>query len=131
MKTVEIHQVLGVSPSTFHDWKKSDHEKNALAMLLSEIPAGVAMTLIENSKKKAASKPIMLMSTINCSIGNKQKHLKLGQVKKLLVGKEPESPVEKYALKIIKTEADKAEIEQFAKYYKLSLGKVEKTVYGQ
>ena len=45
----------------------------------------------------------MLVTTINSSIGNENKHLKAHDIKKLLMGIPPRSPIEKYALDIIKT----------------------------
>ena len=70
----------------------------------------------------------MLVSTVNASIGNEKKHLSASEIKKLLMGKSPELPVEKYALDIIKTEALKEEIEDFAMHFKIPMKKVHKVL---
>jgi hypothetical protein len=130
MKTYEIQMILGVPPSTLNDWKDPNHEKHNLALLLMGLPSADALSLIKSSEQKISNKPIMLMSTVNCSIGDKSKHLKLGQIKALLGGKEPSNIYEKYALKTIKTEATKDEIMQFASYYKIPMKKVENVFNG-
>jgi hypothetical protein len=130
MKIKDIQQLLGIPASTFNDWKKPGHEKHNLALLLSAMSAEEAAKLVAIADKKALSKPVMLMSTVNCSIGNKSKHLKMGQIKALLSGKLPQTPAEKYALKIIKTEATAEEIMYFADYYKLPKTKVESVLHG-
>ncbi len=130
MKTKDIQQLLGIPASTFNDWKKQGHGKHNLALLLSAIPLEEAAKLVAIADKKALSKPVMLVSTVNCSIGNKSKHLRLGQIKALLTGKSPQTPTEKYALKIIKTEATTEEIMYFADYYKLPKAKVESVLRG-
>lgn len=128
MKIREVAQLLGIAPSTFNDWKKPGHEKHNLALLLSEISAEDAARLVGMADKKALAKPAMLMATVNCSIADKSKHLKIGQIKRLLSGKPPQTPSEKYALKIIKTEATIEEIMYFANYYKLPTAKVEQVL---
>lgn len=130
MKTKEIQQLLGIPASTFNDWKKQGHEKHNLALLLSALSPEEAAKLVAIADKKALSKPVMLMSTVNCSIGNKSKHLGIGQIKALLSGKLPQTPTEKYALKIIKTEATAEEIMYFVDYYKLPKAKVESVLCG-
>lgn len=130
MKIKDIQQLLGIPASTFHDWKKPGHEKHNLALLLSALSPEEAAKLVAIADKKALSKPVMLMSTVNCSIGNKSKHLKIAQIKALLAGKLPETPAEKYALKIIKTEATTEEIMCFADYYHIPKKKVEAVIHG-
>jgi len=66
----------------------------------------------------------MLVATVNSSIGNENKHLKADDIKKLLLGIPPRSPIEKYALDIIKTEALQKEIEDFATYFKIPIEKI-------
>ena len=71
----------------------------------------------------------MLVSTVNASIGNEAKHLGANDIKKLFMGKNPEKPVEKYALEIIKTEALKEEVEDFALHFKIPMKKVNKVLH--
>jgi len=71
------------------------------------------------------SKPVMLLSTVNCSIGNKKKHFTLTGLKNLFYKKEPLNVYEKYALKTIKNEAIKEEIVDFTNYYRISPKRVE------
>lgn len=130
MKIKEIHGILGVAPATFNDWKHPSHDKHNLAKLLVALPTNMAVKLIKEADTLIQNKPTMLLSTVNCSIGDKSKHLKASQIKALLSGKLPVSPLEKYALKIIKTEASHIEIEQFASYYKISKVKLQKTLNG-
>jgi len=53
-------------------------------------------------KKTIKEKPMMLLSTVNCSIGNKKKHFTLTWLKKLFYKEEALSTYDKYALKTIK-----------------------------
>ncbi|HRF56845.1 MAG TPA: hypothetical protein PLV58_05545 [Campylobacterales bacterium] len=128
MKIKEIDEILGVAPATFNDWKHASHDKYNLAKLLAALPASIAIEYIKKADAIAQSKPIMLLSTVNCSISDKSKHLKASQIKAILSGKLPDTPLEKYALKIIKTEASQIEIEQFASYYKIPKLKLLKTL---
>lgn len=60
---------------------------------------------------------LMLLATINCSIGNKDNHLTAQTVKELLDGREPVNNLERYAIEIIRTEATQQEIDYFIKHY--------------
>lgn len=117
MKIKEISELFGVPASTFHDWQKNP-EKSNLAALLASIPKEIAVQYAKNVKPKKQP-PLMLLATVNCSIGDKNKHLDAKSVKNLLSGAKPKTVFEKYALDIIKTEASVQEIENFAKYYRI------------
>lgn len=127
MKTKEIASLLGVPPSTLHDWKKNPEKKN-LAAMLTAMPKEVALQFINEATKKQA--PKMLLATVNCSIGNAKKHLKASDIKKLLVENKPETSVEKYALDVIKTEATHEEIIAFATYYRIPKKSLNKILNG-
>lgn len=71
---------------------------------------------------------MMLVSTVNCSIGNKKKHFILTGLKELFYKDKITNIYEKYALKIIKNEALDFELEDFIQYYKISLKRVEKVL---
>ena len=119
MKTKDIYAVFGISPSTLSDWSKEDNKKNALAKLLKNMKIEEAKEILEKEQDFKA-KPMMLLSTVNCSIGNKEKHFTLTGLKKLFYKQEPLSIYDKYALKTIKNEALEEEIEDFIAYYKIS-----------
>lgn len=119
MKSKEIYAVFGIAPSTLSDWSKEDNKKYTLAKLLQNISLEDVQEIV-NAKQTTKSKPMMLLSTVNCSIGNKQKHFTLTKLKQLFYKQENLDTYEKYALKVMKKEAQKEEIEDFAKYYKIS-----------
>lgn len=123
MKAKEIASLFGVPQSTLNEWKKEGHSKKALADFLTNVDTGAILKLY-----KSATAYDMLVSTVNASIGNEEKHLSANDIKKLLMGKIPEQPVEKYALDIIKTEALKEEIEDFAMHFKIPIKKVNKVL---
>ncbi len=127
MKIKEINDVFGVAPATYFDWAKDDNKKNALAKLLKNLSVEEANEFI-NKKTQKKSKPMMLLSTVNCSIGNKEKHFTLTGLKQLFYKKEPLDVYEKYALKTIKNEALNEEIEDFAKYYNIPANRIEKVL---
>lgn len=66
----------------------------------------------------------MLLLTINCSISNKKNHLKLDELLDLInhfdSKKAKLSPIQKYAIGIMKTEADSNEIEKFIQDYHIA-----------
>ena len=66
----------------------------------------------------------MLLSTINCSISDEKKHLKLDElidlVKHLDEKKTSLSPIQKYAIGMIQTEASNEEIKFFVKNYNVN-----------
>lgn len=126
MKTKDINSVFGVAPATLFDWNKPNHKKNRLAKLLKSISIEEVESLIETSSVKI--KPMMLLSTVNCSIGDKSKHFTLTSLKKLFYKKTDLNPYEKYALKIIKKEAMEEEIEDFISYYKIPYSRVQKAI---
>ena len=126
MKTKDINSVFGVAPSTLFDWSKPEHKKYKLAKLLKNVTIEEAESLLAKSNDKV--KPMMLLSTVNCSIGDKSKHFTLTELKKLFYKKSDLNPYEKYALKVIKEEAMKEEIEDFINYYKIPHSRVEKTI---
>ncbi len=126
MKTKEIYKVLGVPPATLFDWSKPGHKKEKLALLLKQIDKDQALLLIENNKQK--KKPLMLLSTVNCSIGDKSKHFTLTKLKNLFYKKEVLDPYEIYALKTIKREAFSSEIDEFTDYYNIPTSRVEKVL---
>lgn len=76
-------------------------------------------------KSDKETKPMMLLSTVNCSIGNKEKHFSLTGLKKLFYKEEPLNIYDKYALKTIRDEAVEEEINDFALYYKISSKRIE------
>lgn len=119
MKTKDIYKVFGIAPSTMSDWSKEDNKKKVLAQLLKGISLEEVKKIVE-AKQDETPKPMMLLSTVNCSIGNKKKHFTLTGLKKLFYKREDLSTYDKYALKTIKNEALQEEIEDFAKYYKIS-----------
>ncbi len=82
--------------------------------------------LLEESSVKI--KPMMLLSTVNCSIGDKSKHFTLTSLKKLFYKKTNLNSYEKYALKVIKKEAMKEEIEDFISYYKIPHSRIQKAI---
>ena len=127
MKVKDIHSVFGVAPATYFDWCKKGHKKKKLATLLKNIELDEALALLEKESKEK-EKPMMLLSTVNCSIGNKQKHFTLTKLKNLFYKKEDLDPYEKYALKTIKKEATQQEIEEFLNYYHIPLNRVEKVL---
>ena len=126
MKTKEIYEVLGVPPATLFDWSKPGHKKEKLALLLKQINKDQALLLIENNKPK--QKPLMLLSTVNCSIGDKSKHFTLTKLKNLFYKKDDLDLYEKYALKTIKKEAFPSELEEFVNYYHIPKTRVEKVL---
>ena len=126
MKTKDINSVFGVAPATLFDWNKSEHKKNRLAKLLKNITIEEVESLLAKNSDKV--KPMMLLSTVNCSIGDKSKHFTLTGLKKLFYKKTDLNPYEKYALKVIKKEAMKEEIEDFINYYKIPHSRVNKAI---
>lgn len=66
----------------------------------------------------------MLLTTINCSISNEKKHLKLDElidlVKHFNEKKTNLSPIQKYAINMIQTEASNEEIKYFVKNYNVN-----------
>lgn len=123
MKAKEIADIFGVPQSTLNEWKKEGHSKKTLADFLTNVGKEAILNLY-----KSATAYDMLVSTVNASIGNEDKHLGANDIKKLLMGKIPEKPIEKYALDIIKTEALKVEIEDFANHFKIPMKKVNKVL---
>ena len=123
MKPQDINLVFGIAPSTLSDWNKEDNKKSALAKLLKNITLEDAMEILEQ-KDTSTPKPMMLLSTVNCSIGNKEKHFTLTGLKKLFYKKDDLSVYDKYAIKTIKKEALKEEIDDFANYYKISADRI-------
>ena len=124
MKTKDIYKVFGIAPSTLSDWSKEDNKKNTLAKLLKNMSIEEVKQVLEK-QQTTKPKPMMLLSTVNCSIGNKEKHFTLTGLKKLFYKEEPLGIYEKYALKTIRDEAMDEEINDFASYYKISLKRVE------
>lgn len=119
MKTEEINTILGIPPTTFFDWNKPGNKKENLAQLLKVLTKEEVMALLEKAAAEKKKKPKMLLSTVNCSIGDKSKHFTLTSLKKLFYKKEELDAYEKYALKTIKREAVKAEIDEFVSYYRI------------
>lgn len=66
----------------------------------------------------------MLLLTINCSISNKKNHLKLDELLDLINHfdnkKAKLSPIQKYAVGIMKTEVDSNKIERFIQDYHIA-----------
>jgi hypothetical protein len=125
MKTKDIYAIFGIAPSTLSDWGKEENKKNTLAQLLKNISSEEAKEIIAK-KNDSQMKPMMLLSTVNCSIGNKANHFTLTGLKKLFYKDEPFDIYDKYALKTIKNEALEEEINDFMTYYKISPKRVEK-----
>jgi predicted transcriptional regulator len=125
MKIKEIHSILGVAPATFFDWCKEDNKKNALAHLLKNLDVEEVLQILKREESTVA-KPMMLLSTVNCSIGNKNKHFTLTSLKNLFYKKDDLSIYDKYALKTIKNEATQEELEDFKLYYKIPSTRIEK-----
>lgn len=66
--------------------------------------------------------PASLLFTVNCSISNETKHLKTKDLHHLflnLKNKKNLKPIEKYAIRIIQTEAHPQEIEWFQKEFNI------------
>ena len=126
MKTKEIYEVVGVPPATLFDWSKPGHKKENLAKLLKQLSKDDALALIAKAEPK--QKPLMLLSTVNCSIGDKSKHFTLTKLKNLFYKKDDLDPYEKYALKTIKREAFPSELEEFVDYYHIPKTRVEKVL---
>ena len=127
MKTKEIYAVFGIAPSTLSDWSKEENKKNTLAKLLKNMSMEDVKEFLQK-QSKTKPKPVMLLSTVNCSIGNKEKHFTLTGLKELFYKDEPLNIYDKYALKTIKNEALEEEIEDFTKYYRISSKRVEKVL---
>ena len=126
MKTKEISSMLGVPPATLFDWSKPGHKKWKLAELLKKLSVDDVHKLLEKSTSK--SKPMMLLSSVNCSIGDKSKHFTLISLKKLFYKQDKLNAYEKYALKTIKQEALESEIKDFMTYYKIPQVRVNKVL---
>ena len=124
MKTKDIFDIFGIAPSTLSDWSKEDNKKHTLAKLLKNMSMNEVKDIL-SKEPKSQSKPMMLLSTVNCSIGNKKKHFTLTSLKNLFYKKEPLDAYDKYALKTIKNEALKEEIVDFRNYYRISPKRVE------
>lgn len=127
MKTKDIYEVFGIAPSTLSDWNKEDNKKNNLAKLLKNMSLEEVKDILE-IQQPSKPKPMMLVSTVNCSIGNKKKHFTLTGLKKLFYKDNITDVYEKYALKTIKNEALDLEIKDFIQYYKISPKRVEKVL---
>ena len=76
MKTKDIYTVFGIAPATLSDWSKEGNKKNTLAKLLKNMSMEDAKEILEK-QQNSKPKPMMLLSTVNCSIGNKEKHFTL------------------------------------------------------
>ena len=124
MKNKDIFDVFGIAPSTLSDWSKEDNKKYTLAQLLENMSMNEVKDIL-SKEPKTPSKPVMLLSTVNCSIGNKKKHFTLTSLKNLFYKKEPLDVYDKYALKTMKNEALKEEIDDFRDYYRISPNRVE------
>ena len=124
MKTKDIFDVFGIAPSTLSDWSKEDNKKYTLAKLLKNMSMNEVRDILLK-ELKSQSKPVMLLSTVNCSIGNKKKHFTLTGLKNLFYKKEPLDVYDKYALKTIKNEALEEELVDFRNYYRISPKRVE------
>ena len=127
MKIKEISSIFGVAPTTFFDWNKEENKKNALATLLKNINLDDALKILAQ-ESVAKPKPMMLLSTVNCSIGNKKKHFTLTSLKKLFYKKDDLNIYDKYAIKTIKNEATKVELEDFVSYYKIPSSRVKRVL---
>ena len=124
MKTKDISDLFGIAPSTLSDWSKEDNKKHTLAKLLKNMSIDEVKNIL-SKEQESKLKPVMLLSTVNCSIGNKKKHFTLTGLKNLFYKKEPLNVYDKYALKTIKNEALEEEIEDFTNYYRISPKRVE------
>lgn len=124
MKTKDIFDLFGIAPSTLSDWSKENNKKHTLAKLLKNMSMDEVKDIL-SKEQESKSKPVMLLSTVNCSIGNKQKHFTLTRLKNLFYKKEPLNVYDKYALKTIKNEALEEELEDFTNYYRISPKRVE------
>ncbi|TCK62119.1 hypothetical protein [Seleniivibrio woodruffii] len=122
MKTKDIQSMLGVSPSTFFEWNKPGNQKNQLAKLLKNLDSENVQKILNAPPKKP--KPLMLLSTVNASIGDKKKHFTLISLKKIFYKKTELTQLEKYALKTIKNEALSSELKDFASYYKIPVKRI-------
>jgi len=127
MKTKEIYSVLGVAPATLFDWNKENHKKHSLAKLLKNIDVEDVLKLLQK-EDSSDLKPMMLLSTVNCSIGDKSKHFTLTSLKKLFYKKDDLTIYDKYALKTMKNEAIPQEIDDFANYYNISANRIDKVL---
>jgi len=127
MKTKDIFDVFGIAPSTLSDWNKEDNKKHTLAKLLKNMSMDDVKEIL-SKESETKSKPVMLLSTVNCSIGNKKKHFTLTSLKNLFYKKEPLDVYDKYALKTIKNEALEEEIVDFTNYYRISSKRVERVL---
>ena len=87
--------------------------------MLKALSKEEVLKVLEEVQMNKKAKPMMLLSTVNCSISDKSKHFTLTSLKKLFYKKEPLDIYEKYAVKTIKREALKTEIDEFASYYKI------------
>lgn len=114
--------MLGVSPSTFFEWNKPGNQKNQLAKLLKNLDSENVQKILNAPPKKP--KPLMLLSTVNASIGDKKKHFTLISLKKIFYKKTELTQLEKYALKTIKNEALSSELKDFAEYYKIPVKRI-------
>jgi len=123
MKMKDINRLFGVAPSTLSDWSKEENKKRNLAQLLKNIDEEEVRAILAK-KPDSKKKPLMLLSTVNCSIGNKEKHYTLTKLKQLFYKKDELDKYDKYALKTIKKEALPEEIEDFINYYKISPARV-------
>jgi hypothetical protein len=98
-----------------------------LATLLKNMTEEDAKVLLAKETKQKP-KPIMLLSTVNCSIGNKKKHFTLTGLKRLFYKQDDLNVYDRYALKTIKHEALKEEVNDFIAYYRISPKRVAKVL---
>lgn len=124
MKTKDISDLFGIAPSTLSDWSKEANKKHNLAKLLKNMSMDEVKNIL-SKEQESKPKPVMLLSTVNCSIGDKKKHFTLTGLKNLFYKKEPLNVYDKYALKTIKNEALEEEIVDFTNYYRISPKRVE------
>jgi hypothetical protein len=127
MKSKEINAIFGIAPSTLSDWSKEDNKKKMLATLLKNMTEEDAKVLLAKETKQKP-KPMMLLSTVNCSIGNKKKHFTLTGLKRLFYKQDDLNVYDRYALKTIKHEALKEEVNDFIAYYRISPKRVAKVL---
>jgi hypothetical protein len=127
MKSKEINAIFGIAPSTLSDWSKEDNKKKMLATLLKNMTVEDATALLAKETKQKP-KPMMLLSTVNCSIGNKKKHFTLTGLKRLFYKQDDLNVYDRYALKTIKHEALKEEVNDFIAYYRISPKRVAKVL---
>jgi len=128
MKTEEISAILGVPPTTFFDWNRPGNKKEKLAQLLKLLTKEEVTALLEKAASEKKKKPMLLLSTVNCSIGDKSKHFTLTSLKKLFYKKGELDAYERYALKTIRHEALKLEVDEFASYYRIPDERVKKVL---